>query len=204
MTPSNPLPTSKPFVAGRLIIAFARSASSLSNTGAPSPRGHPRTMHVTTPPHESPLTRTSSMASIILSALASFGQRAMLASTSSMVTVAWSTPSATHVFDLRDVRQNLRAGDLLQHLLGDGAGGDAPDGLPRGRPPAARDGAHAVLHVVRGVRVRGAVRHRDLAVILRPVILVAHEHRDGRAERHAVQADAGLKSRTCPPRREGW
>jgi hypothetical protein len=55
-------------------------------------------MHVTTPPHESPLTRTSSMASIIFSALASFGHRAMLASTSSMVMVAWSTPSATTSF----------------------------------------------------------------------------------------------------------
>lgn len=49
-------------VAGRLIIAFARSASSLSKTGAPSPTGPPRTMQVTSPPHELPLVRTLSMA----------------------------------------------------------------------------------------------------------------------------------------------
>ena len=35
--PSKPLPTVKPFVAGIDIIADARSASSLANTGAPSP-----------------------------------------------------------------------------------------------------------------------------------------------------------------------
>lgn len=56
--PANPEPTSNPLVAGRLIIAWARSASSLSNTGAPRPRGTLRQTHVTTPPTESPLTRT--------------------------------------------------------------------------------------------------------------------------------------------------
>ena len=35
--PAKPLPISKPLVAGRLIIALARSASSLSKTGSPEP-----------------------------------------------------------------------------------------------------------------------------------------------------------------------
>lgn len=50
------------FVAGNDIIALASSASSLSNTGLPSPLGVRRTTHVTSPPHESPRTRTSLMA----------------------------------------------------------------------------------------------------------------------------------------------
>jgi len=35
--PAKPLPNSKPFVAGKDIAALASSASSLSNTGEPSP-----------------------------------------------------------------------------------------------------------------------------------------------------------------------
>ena len=35
--PANPLPNSKPFVAGKDIAALASSASSLSKTGEPSP-----------------------------------------------------------------------------------------------------------------------------------------------------------------------
>ena len=49
-------------VAGRDSMAFASSASSLSKTGVPSPLGQFRTMQVTSPPHESPRTRTSLMA----------------------------------------------------------------------------------------------------------------------------------------------
>ena len=89
--PSKPLPISKPFVAGKLNIAFAKSASSLSNAGAPKPRGGLRTTHVTTPPHESPFTRTSSIASIIFCAQLSSGHRTMFDSTSSIVIVSWFT-----------------------------------------------------------------------------------------------------------------
>ena len=49
-------------VAGSDIMAWARSASSLPKTGDPSPRGHPRTTHVTSPPHDSPFVRTALMA----------------------------------------------------------------------------------------------------------------------------------------------
>jgi hypothetical protein len=40
--PANPEPISTPFTAGIDIIALARSASSLSNTGSPQPAGTPR------------------------------------------------------------------------------------------------------------------------------------------------------------------
>ena len=50
------------FVAGRDIIACARSASSFPKTGDPNPRGHLRTTHVTSPPHESPVVLTSLIA----------------------------------------------------------------------------------------------------------------------------------------------
>jgi hypothetical protein len=49
-------------VAGKLSIAFASSASSLSNTGVPSPLGQLRTTQVTSPPQDSPLVRTALMA----------------------------------------------------------------------------------------------------------------------------------------------
>jgi len=49
-------------VAGSDMSALASSASSLSNTGAPMPLGQRRTTHVTSPPHESPRRRTSSIA----------------------------------------------------------------------------------------------------------------------------------------------
>ena len=47
--------------AGRDMRAPASSASSLPNTGAPNPLGQRRTMQVTSPPHESPFLRMSSM-----------------------------------------------------------------------------------------------------------------------------------------------
>lgn len=49
------------FEAGRDMKAFASSASSLSNTGEPRPLGHALITHVTSPPQESPLFRTSSI-----------------------------------------------------------------------------------------------------------------------------------------------
>eukprot|EP00465_Bigelowiella_longifila_P010383 CAMPEP_0185266398 /NCGR_PEP_ID=MMETSP1359-20130426/30942_1 /TAXON_ID=552665 /ORGANISM="Bigelowiella longifila, Strain CCMP242" /LENGTH=154 /DNA_ID=CAMNT_0027856191 /DNA_START=488 /DNA_END=949 /DNA_ORIENTATION=- len=45
----NPEPTSNPLVAGMDMIALARSASSLSKTGDPSPAGTRRATHSTTP-----------------------------------------------------------------------------------------------------------------------------------------------------------
>ena len=52
-----PEPISKPFDAGKLSIAFAKSASSLSKTGSPSPGGTPRTTQAIVPPNESPSAR---------------------------------------------------------------------------------------------------------------------------------------------------
>ena len=95
-----------------------------------------------------------------------------------------------HVLHLGHVRENLGTGDLRKDLLGDGARGDAADGLARGGPAAARDGTNAVLHVVGGIRVRRAVRDGDLAVILRSVIFVADEDGDWGAQCDAVEADA--------------
>ena len=83
--PAKPLPISKPFVAGSESIAFARSASSRSNTGSPSPGGTPRTRHSITPPTESPSLRTALMRSIIAAAVAGCGQRTAVASTSARV-----------------------------------------------------------------------------------------------------------------------
>mmetsp|Transcript_7907 Transcript_7907/g.32097 ORF Transcript_7907/g.32097 Transcript_7907/m.32097 type:complete len:249 (+) Transcript_7907:295-1041(+) len=94
-TPLKPEPISKPLVAGRLIIALASSASSLSKTGCPRPRGTRRATHVTVPPVELPFLRTPSIAATICSAISGSGQRAMLDSTCSMVTVDGSTSHST-------------------------------------------------------------------------------------------------------------
>jgi hypothetical protein len=55
--PAKPEPSSKPFTAGIESMALARSASSLSNTGAPQPAGTPRIDARMTPPTESPSLR---------------------------------------------------------------------------------------------------------------------------------------------------
>ena len=87
----NPEPISNPFVAGSDMIALARSASSLSNTGSPHPGGTERATHVTTPPSESPSRRAASIASVIRAAAAGSGQRVGSASTSARVTTESST-----------------------------------------------------------------------------------------------------------------
>ena len=51
--PSNPDPNSNPFVAGILIIAWAKTAWNLSKHGSPNPIGHPLITQVTVPPIES-------------------------------------------------------------------------------------------------------------------------------------------------------
>ena len=84
--PPKPEPISKPFVAGSDITALARSASSLSNTGIPSPTGGRRTTHSITPPQESPSRPIASIRSTMRSAMAGSGQRTMFDSTASRVT----------------------------------------------------------------------------------------------------------------------
>mmetsp|Transcript_6484 Transcript_6484/g.19173 ORF Transcript_6484/g.19173 Transcript_6484/m.19173 type:complete len:283 (-) Transcript_6484:384-1232(-) len=90
----NPLPISKPLVAGRDIMALASSASSLSKTGDPKPQGQFLTTQVTVPPHDSLCLLMLSISLIILSEVSSCGQRTMLSSTSSTVKASWSTASS--------------------------------------------------------------------------------------------------------------
>mmetsp|Transcript_85601 Transcript_85601/g.239671 ORF Transcript_85601/g.239671 Transcript_85601/m.239671 type:complete len:209 (-) Transcript_85601:653-1279(-) len=69
----NPSPISKAFVAGRDIIAFARSASSLSKHGSPRPTGAPVTTQVQTPPVESSFLRSSWIRAAMRAAVAGCG-----------------------------------------------------------------------------------------------------------------------------------
>jgi len=71
---SKPEPTSTPLTVPTPIRAFARSASILSNTGSPSPGGHPFTTISTIPPRVSPSLRASSSNFSILSAAFPSGQ----------------------------------------------------------------------------------------------------------------------------------
>lgn len=82
-TTQNPTPkhTSNPLLAGSDMHALASSASSLSNTGEPSPAGTFLATHSTTPPIESPVFLISSILLIMRSAASSSGHRTMFAST---------------------------------------------------------------------------------------------------------------------------
>ncbi len=105
--PLKPEPISNPFVAGMLIMALASSASSLSNTGAPSPGGQLRMTHSTTPPTEFPSERTSLMRSIISSAAAGSPVRTMLDSMVSEVTEWGSTFALMSWMDLTQARISI-------------------------------------------------------------------------------------------------
>ena len=58
---AKPAPISTPFTALIDIIAPAMSASSRPYTGSPQPTGTPEATTLTRAPHESPLSRSSSM-----------------------------------------------------------------------------------------------------------------------------------------------
>ena len=92
--PANPEPISKPLLALIASIAFARSLSSLSKTGSPSPGGTPRTEHSTTPPRESRASRVRSISSTMRAAASGSGQRTGVFSTSARVTVSGSTSAS--------------------------------------------------------------------------------------------------------------
>lgn len=82
---------------------------------------------------------------------------------------------------------NLDAVGQLEVFLGDGAGGDAADGLAGAAPAAARGGLDAVLFEVGPVGVGGAGVHvhGGVAVVLGALVLVEDEHADGGAEGEA-------------------
>ena len=187
--PAKPLPISKPFEAGSDSSARARSASSLSKTGSPSPAGTPRATHSTTPPSESPRARAASMRSAISAAAAGSGQRTGLRLDrrerhARGVDLRLDLVHALHPGEHLDARRDA------QQLARDRAGGDAPDRLARARAPAALPVADAVLRLGRVVGVRGPVDVLHRLVGLGPRVLVAHEQRDRRAERPALE-DAG-------------
>ena len=72
---AKPAPISKPRTAPTLISACASSASSLSNTGSPSPAGTPSAITSTRPPTESPASFASAIARSIRTAAAGSGDR---------------------------------------------------------------------------------------------------------------------------------
>ena len=106
--PLKPEPISNALDAGRLNIALARSASSLSNTGSPQPAGTPRAMPSTMPPTVSPARRIFSMSRIIFSAAVWSGQRTMFDSMSLSFTRSGFT-SRDEALNLFDVGQDLDA-----------------------------------------------------------------------------------------------
>ena len=154
--PAKPLPISKPFEAGSDISARARSASSLSKTGSPSPAGTPRATHSTTPPSESPRLRAASICAAISAAAAGSGQR-------TGIRLDRRERHARRV-DLRlDVVHALHPGEHLdagrrrEQLARDRAGRDAAHRLARARAAAALPVADPVLRLGRVVGVRRPV-----------------------------------------------
>ena len=89
-----------------------------------------------------------------------------------------------------DGRGGVGEGEVF---LGYACGGDAADGFAGGAAAAAGGGFDAVLFEVGEVGVRGArvPVHGGVAVVFGALVLVAHDHGDGRAEGEA-EFGAGL------------
>mmetsp|Transcript_28321 Transcript_28321/g.76289 ORF Transcript_28321/g.76289 Transcript_28321/m.76289 type:complete len:312 (-) Transcript_28321:380-1315(-) len=81
--PRNPVPISKPFVAGRDIMAWASLASRRSKQGSPSPGGTPVHMVVRVPPMESLAAFTLRMTVAMRQAVSGCGQRRVTTSVDS-------------------------------------------------------------------------------------------------------------------------
>ena len=82
---------------------------------------------------------------------------------------------------------HLGAGHVGEQLLGDRAGRHAPDRFTGGGPATAAAGLDAVFRLIGGIGVGGTKGHLHLAVILGPLVLVAHHHCDRRAKGEAVE-----------------
>ena len=100
-------------------------------------------------------------------------------------------------------REHLDAGRRREQLARDRAGGDAPDRLARARAPAALPVADAVLRLGGEVGVRRPVDVLHVLVGARARVLVAHQQRDRRAERHGPRTRP-RGSRRGPPPRAAW
>ena len=85
----------------------------------------------------------------------------------------------------------------MQQLFGDCAGSHPADGLACTGAAAARHGADAVLEIVRGIGVGGAVRLLHLAVVLALLVLVAHLHGGGSGK--MVQEHGSVLCLLCLP-----
>mmetsp|Transcript_24646 Transcript_24646/g.54185 ORF Transcript_24646/g.54185 Transcript_24646/m.54185 type:complete len:255 (+) Transcript_24646:516-1280(+) len=104
----NPAPISKALVAGRDIIALARSASSLSKQGSPRPIGALEITQVITPPVESWAMRRARMRAAILAAVAKSGHLVWAGFPSpSGVMVLFSPVSASYTPPFGSVKQLL-------------------------------------------------------------------------------------------------
>ena len=149
--------------------------------GSPHPAGTPRATISTTPPTESLASRAASIVCAIRAAAAASGQRTGLRSVSSQSRASART-SPTWTVPPDDAHA-----DRGQRRLGERAGGDAADRLAARRAPAAAVVAHAVLLRVDVVGVAGSEHVLERGVVARARVSAAHDHRDRRAERHALE-----------------
>ena len=85
---------------------------------------------------------------------------------------------------------HLGAGHVGEQLLGDGAGRHPADRFTGGGPATAAAGLDAVFRLIGGIGMGGTKSHLHLAVILGPLVLVAHHHGDRRAKGEAIEQAA--------------
>ena len=161
------------------------SASSRSNTGAPSPTGTPVATTSTMPPADEPALRTPSRYSAQRSAAAASGAKNGLRCVSSQSQRPRSTPCGPICTSAP--RTSTPAPNTLP---GDGPGGDAHRGLAGAGAAAAAIVADAVLGLVGEVGVARAEQLLDPAVVLGARVLVLDEQADGRAGGQPLE-DAG-------------
>src|SRR5690606_27033204 len=89
--------------------------------------------------------------------------------------------------ELTEVAADADAEALVQILPGNGAGGDAHDGLARRGTPAAAVIAEAVLLLVREIGVSRPEAVLDLVVVAAALVHVLDQQPDGRARRDALE-----------------
>ena len=93
---------------------------------------------------------------------------------------------------VKDTVANFRANEAALPALGDGAGGDAADGLAGGAAAAAAAGLDAVLFEVGPVGVAGARIEIGLRVVPGALVFILDKKTNRSAESDAV-LDARLK-----------
>mmetsp|Transcript_20390 Transcript_20390/g.37152 ORF Transcript_20390/g.37152 Transcript_20390/m.37152 type:complete len:233 (+) Transcript_20390:499-1197(+) len=94
-----------------------------------------------------------------------------------------------NILHFGNIRQNLDTVVHFENLTRNGTGGDASNGLTRRGTPSTGNRANTILGIIGSIRMTGAVCnvHIIIEVVSAPLILVADDHGNWRAERDILR-----------------